>query len=317
MKMVENAYIREEIKNGGGRMRMFEDAAAEFLAHMKSLGRSPGTLEHHRFSIGRFFRFLDGRGISLSDADVRTIEERRISLLESGLSESTVDIHMRCVRAFYAFLEGRGLLFDNPFRKITMHRPRNKNMDVLTETEMRRLLSTCTRIRWSAFRNRAIVETLYSTGMRKGELLGLRIRDVDLSAGTARLFGKGSKERMVPLGRIAAEYIGLYLRRTRPELAARGSGDCDSLWLSHGGKRLNGPALMVLVRILGKKAGIEKLVNCHMLRRTCATHMLANGAHPFAISELLGHACLKTLSRYLRISIPELKKAHSRSRVGQ
>lgn len=122
---------------------------------------------------------------------------------------------------------------------------------------------------------------------------------------------------MVPIGKIAAEYIGLYLRRTRPELVPGENGDCDSLWLAHNGRKLKSQALVALLRTLAKKAELRKPVSCHTLRRTCATHMLQNGAHPVVIAELLGHSGLKTLSHYLKISITDLKKEHSRSRPGQ
>ncbi len=318
--MSENAYVRGKTKNGGSRIRSVENETVEFLSHLKSVGQSPQTIEIRKSAVERFSSFLESSGKNFSDADCRTLDGYRASLIDAGLSEATVDLHMRSLKKFFGFLEGHNLVFDNPFQKIVIHRPKHRNMGTVPESDMRKLLSTTSRIRWSALRNRAMFETLYATGMRRGEFLNLKIHDVDLSKDIVRVFGKGKKERLLPLGRHAAEYIGLYLRHTRPALAAKGvkgAEDCDSLWLDCYGKRLDWNNLSVLLRAHAKKAGVSVPVSCHTIRRTCATHMLRNGAHPAVIAELLGHSGLDTLSHYLRISITDLKREHSRSRPGR
>lgn len=320
--MSENAYISGKIKNGGDRKCIFKNMAGEFLSHLESVGQSPKTVTLRKYAVEKFSSFLAASGKNFSDVDCRTLEEYRASLVDAELTEGTVDANMRGLKKFFGFLEGRNFIFDNPFRKLVMHRPKFHNMGTVSESDMRKLLSASAEssAKWSAFRNRAMFETLYATGMRKNEFLNLKIHDVDLSKNIVRVFGKGKKERLLPLGRHAAEYIGLYLRHTRPALAAKGESgaeDCDSLWLDCYGKRFGGNSLQTLLKVHAEKAGVSVPVSCHTIRRTCATHMLRNGAHPAVIADLLGHSGFRALSHYLRISITDLKRGHSRSRPGR
>lgn len=326
--MQKNAYMRGGMKNGVSRIRGAGSAVGEFLSHLESAGQSPDTVRSRKYAVEKFSSFLAASGKSFPDADCRTLEGYRASLADGELSEGTVDANMRGLKKFFGFLEGRNLVFDNPFRKIVMHRPKHRSMGTVSESDMGKLLAAASSAAgWGSFRNRAILETLYATGMRCGELLSLKIHDVDLSKNMVRVCGKGKKERMLPLGRHAAGHIGLYLRHTRPALARAGAGhdgagqggagNCDDLWLNIHGEKLDRNSLSLLLRFYRGRAGVSAPVNCHTLRRTCATHMLRNGAHPAVIAELLGHSGLGTLGHYLKISIADLKKEHSRSRPGR
>jgi integrase/recombinase XerD len=164
-------------------------------------------------------------------------------------------------------------------------------------------------------RDRAFIEVAYSTGARRAELTGLTIHDLNLDAGLLRLMGKGRKERMVPLGRQAVQWLHTYLSDIRPRLA-RGRLDEDWLWLGQEGKPIQAAGLRMMLRVHSIRAGL-KPVSVHALRRACVTHMLRNGAHPVQIQTLLGHADLTSLSQYLRLTIRDIRKMHAASKVGR
>jgi len=164
-------------------------------------------------------------------------------------------------------------------------------------------------------RDRAILETMYSAGIRRQETLDLKVDSVDLERGVARVLGKGQRERMAPLGPAAVEWLGRYLAQARPRLAGAASG--DALWLGKNGKPLSGAGLQDMLRAYRKAPNIVTLIGLHSIRRACATHMLRRGASPVTIQMLLGHADMKHLSQYLRLTISDLQRAHAASRVGQ
>jgi integrase/recombinase XerD len=164
-------------------------------------------------------------------------------------------------------------------------------------------------------RDRAILETAYSTAVRRSELMGMNLGDLDLENGTIRVMGKGQRERMVPLGKQAVLWIRRYLDEVRPN---GGDGSGVALWLGPRGTRLTAAAVQMALRMLWlKSGGTQKPIGLHCLRRACATHMLRNGAHPVEIQMLLGHSCLNHLRQYLQVSITDLQAAHAGSKPGQ
>jgi integrase/recombinase XerD len=172
---------------------------------------------------------------------------------------------------------------------------------------MKRLLEAPDVSRVNGVRDRAILEVFYSAALRLSELARLEVRDVDFGRGLVAVrAGKGGKSRMAPLGEEAVGWLRRYLREARP----RWSGRCDTLFLGQTGLPLSPHWLQVKIRRLGQKAGIDKPVTAHTLRRTCATHLLASGASPWAVKELLGHADLSTLGRYVSLSLHDLRKVH-------
>jgi integrase/recombinase XerD len=156
---------------------------------------------------------------------------------------------------------------------------------------------------------------MYSAGIRRQETLDLKVGSVDLERGVVRVMGKGQRERMAPLGPAAVEWLVRYLAEARPALAETSSG--VALWLGKNGKPLSGAGLQDMLRAYRKVPDIVTLIGLHSIRRACATHMLRRGASPVTIQMLLGHADMKHLSQYLRLTISDLQCAHAASRVGQ
>jgi len=282
---------------------------------LKARKLSPSTLNSHRTALAKLSVYLRTTGLELGTAQRRDLERFRADLLQQGYSLHLVYSTTRIVITFYAFLEESGQVFENPASGLANASPRPRLGTVLSEKEVHRLLAVPDLTRPTGLRDRAILETLYSTGMRLGECAGMRLHDVKLSAQQVRVFGKGKKERLLPLGVQAAKYLELYLQEARPVLLPKFRAAPDAFWMSQLQTRMRPGAFQSRMVALGKEAGID--VDVHTLRRTCATHLLRGGAHPLAVSQLLGHASLKTLAHYLHTTIGDLQQAHAKSKPGK
>jgi integrase/recombinase XerD len=215
------------------------------------------------------------------------------------------------LRTFFRYLKKAGRLLGNPALELensrkTRRLPRN----ILSVPEVARLLAIVPRHSPSGIRDLAVLEVLYSTGVRRTELLGLNLPDLRLSESMLYVMGKGSKERVVPLGKAATEALQRYLAESRPVLK---KGDHQALFVSasHGG-RLSVDEIMPVIRDYAKQARIKKKVNLHLFRHTCATHLLRGGADLRCIQTLLGHSELSTTAIYTRVDLTDLKRTLKR-----
>lgn len=291
-----------------------------FMGELQKKNYAESSVRSYGEGLYRFCLFLEREGGErFQDVDVGLIEKYRLRMFEENMADSTVDHYLRAVRALIEHLEKTGAIFENPFLHIEMHRPERKLLQVLSESEVKRLLAAPDCATPVGLRDRAMMEVLYGTGIRRFELLKLTVFDVDTDAQTLRVVGKWRKERVLPIGKHAAKYVGLYLKNARPKLINRADPDAQWLFLSvlkeAKGRHRPNPDNHFFSRYL-EKAGISKPVSCHTLRRSCATHMLSNGAHPLMVAEMLGHSSLMNLGQYLQVSITELVKSHGQSKVG-
>ena len=222
---------------------------------------------------------------------------------------------MRAVRTFFKYLHEKQRIFLNPADGLIVGTPDRMLQRVPTEDEVRKLLSQPDTAKPEGIRNRAILEVAYSAGLRRNELAAMRLEDVSPDVTSLRVHGKGGKERVVPLGRRAGIWLRKYLKEVRPVLLS--GNDTDALWLKRPGRPLGDEGIAMMARHCTASAGIKPPLTLHSLRRACATHMLQNGAHPIQIQMLLGHASMYHLSQYLKLTIAELKDAHSKSNPGQ
>jgi integrase/recombinase XerD len=223
----------------------------------------------------------------------------------------TVNTHLLAVRRFLDFLSKEGVVSPAlPASLEYVKAPETLPRDIPTDAEVRRMLVTCDTMRTTGFRDRAILELLYSTAMRRQELMDLKVPDVDLSQGYVRIErGKGGKGRVVPLGRVAGDWVRRYLLAIRPELV-RGKPDPGWLFVTKAGGKLDGEAVRQTVLKAARAAGIEKKVSPHALRRACATEMIRRSANPWHVKELLGHEDFRSLDVYAKLTILDLKAAH-------
>ena len=288
----------------------------EYLAAV-SPRLSPSSLKIVGGALKDLLSFLAGRPRErLADVTAADLEAWRLALVERRFAPSSLEIYLRTVRQFFRWLEETQRLFVNPAAGLVIPKPPRRLMPVPSEAEVRRLLAQPDIGTALGQRDRALLETAYSTGARREELARLSIFDVNLEAKTIRVLGKGSKERVLPLGRAAAMWLGKYLRGARVRLL-RGDLDQAALWVDRDGGKLEYAAMQQLVRHHADAAKVRTRISMHSLRRACATHMLRRGAHPLQLQMLLGHATTKTLSQYLRATITELRKTHARSKVGK
>ena len=262
-------------------------------------------------------RFLDATQVErIQDVSLEHLHAFRLDLLNHGFASSSIELYTRSVRQFFNWLEDTGHLFANPAQGFIIPKSERTLLPVPSVRDIRKLLAQPNTSQPTGLRDRAMMETAYSTGARAGELTGLTIFHPDIQQGRLRILGKGRKERVVPLGKHACYWLKNYLLHGRPKLL----GECvdnEALWIGLNGEKLNAPGYRVRMRYHSQNGGIDPTVTPHGLRRACATHMLQNGAHPIQLQLLLGHTNLQTLSQYLRVSITEMKKTHTQSKPGR
>jgi len=288
-----------------------------WLTWLESRGYSPATITVRKESLRRFTEFCDSIGKGrCQDITAKDIEQWRLRMFEAGNTTATVEQRLRSVRLLFKWLDERGLLFENPTHGLTLHRTPSKLPVVPTVGEVFRLLAGIDTSIPVGIRDRAIIETVYGGGLRLGEVTALTADDFDWDSGLLLVNGKGSKQRSVPVGKRAVRWVRHYLTDARPALLGR-KDDPGCLWMSTRGETLSSQGISVRIRHWIRLAGLPKKYTPHALRRAAASHMLDNGASPFAIKEFLGHADMKHLSQYLRVTITELKQMHQASRIGE
>jgi len=285
------------------------ESPAAFLRYLAAeKNASPHTLKSYGNDLRQFEAFLAEARLSPSQITAREVRGFLVALHARGLDPSSVARKLAAVRSWLRFLVRRGALERNPAREIRGPRLPKKLVSFLDVDEAKALVESQTAGRVA--RNTAILELLYASGLRVAELIGLDLEDVDESARTVRVLGKGRKERIVPYGAAAARGLTTWL-------AERG---CEAGALFRGGRgaRLNPREVYELVRAAARAAGITRRVGPHTLRHTFATHLLGNGADLRAIQELLGHSRLSTTQRYTHVGADHLLKvydaAHPRAR---
>jgi len=293
-----------------------DDAAARrfmvepFLDHLRfERSLADNTLEAYRHDIVRMAAHARKLGRA-TPADVTTADLRGLllDLKEMGLAPSSLARNLSSIRTYYRFLIGEGELQGDPSDRISMPKQWRRLPDALSVPEMEALLEAPDLLHPLAWRDRAMFEFAYATGVRVSELIGVRIRDLHLDEQFASVFGKGSKERLVPVGRRAVGTLGIYLRETRPALD-RGKGE-GRVFLNARGAPLTRMGVWKILREHVKTAGIEKRVTPHTLRHTFATHLLEGGADLLAVQEMLGHADIATTQIYTHVDRNYLAQEH-------
>lgn len=292
--------------------------AEQYLGELKARKYSPQSIKKRRDNLRKFLLYLEGVGIErLQDVSLQTFEAFRLCLVDHEYSGPVIESDQRAVKLFFEFLETRGDIFENPALYMKIRKAPVNLGTVMSEREVNKLLSMPdTSTPWG-LRDRAILEVLYSTGIRRGECHALSLHDVDLDRATIRVQGKNRKQRLLPIGKQAVKFLRLYIRDARPRLLPKIAAAPDALWLDRCRKRMGQNPIRHMVHTMAEAAGIKKTIDAHCMRRTCATHLLRNGAHPVVVAELLGHADLTSLAHYLRTTITDLKAAHGKSKPGR
>jgi integrase/recombinase XerD len=301
--------------------RPFEHHVLDFLGYLEfERGLSRNTLEAYRSDLLQLGGYLERAGIDVLDAQHEHLAGF-LSELAGGAEErapvapATLQRKAACLRSFYRHLRREGLLEADPTADLRAPRKSQKLPEVLNRAEVQKLLSTPRGTDPSALRDRALLETMYACGLRASEAISLSTADVDLTAGVLRARGKGSKERLVPIGREAVQAIRAYLQRGRPALV--GLRDEPHLFVNHRGAGLTRQGLYKIVQRHAHAAGLGDRMSPHTLRHTFATHLLAGGCDLRSVQEMLGHADVATTQIYTHVSAEKLKdvyfQAHPRA----
>lgn len=274
-------------------------------------GLRPGTLAAYRADIRRFASYLADRGIAdPATVDHRVLHGYQLRMRSEGLAPTTIRRAQSALRAYFGFLAAEGIVQTDPTDR--MDRPvTGKTLpEFLTQDEAARVVEAVDPDSPAFWRDRAVLELLYATGMRVSELTRLSLGDVDLEAGNCLVFGKGGKERIVPVGTVALAVVRRYLASVRPEMdrgRARGA-----FFLNQRGGRLSRMSIWTIVTRAAARAGIDRAISPHTLRHSCATHLLEGGADLAAVQELLGHADISTTQIYTHLDREYLRETHRR-----
>ena len=283
-------------------------------------GRAQNTISGYRRDLGRYETFLATRGMTVLNCSETDVESFLQGLQREGQSPASTARRLAAVRMCHGFLFGEGLRNDNPTSMIEGVRVPAGVPKPLLLHEVESMLASATGEDSLSLRDRALLEMLYATGARISEACDLNLEDVDMANRIVRLFGKGAKERVVPFGRLAHDHLRAYLDSARPLLTPDSwvrTSDRDSVFLTNRGRRLNRQKAWSIVRDAGQKAGISRELSPHVLRHSCATHMLEHGADLRIVQEMLGHATISTTQIYTKVSQERLwnvyRQAHPRA----
>jgi integrase/recombinase XerD len=288
-----------------------EGLILDFLAYLElERGLSRNTLEAYRSDLLQFGAFLERRGLNVMEARHGDLAAflSELAAAPAPVSAATLGRKVACLRSFYRHLRREGAIEHDPTAELRGPPKSQRLPKVLSRDEVARLLNGPKGTDPRALRDRALLEVMYACGLRASEAIGLELSDIDLDEGVVRARGKGSKERLVPIGRQAVAALRAYCRRGRPFLLA---ARVDSrLFLNHRGSGLTRQGLYKIVQGYARGAGLEEKMSPHTLRHTFATHLLAGGCDLRSLQEMLGHADLATTQVYTHLSAERLKDAY-------
>jgi len=294
----------------------FEALVLDFLAYLEfERGLSRNTLVAYRTDLLQFGEFLAERRVGAIEASSADVAEFTAELASGNgrppCSAATIHRKVACLRSFYKHLRREDLVSEDPTAALTAPRRGKKLPHVLSHGEVKRLLESPRGSEPAALRDRALLELMYACGLRASEATGLEIGDVDVQRGFVRAIGKGSKERIVPLGSQAGTAVMHYLRSGRPKLV--GSGTERKLFVNQRGGGLTRQGLYKIIRGHARAVGLDGRMSPHTLRHTFATHLLSGGCDLRSVQEMLGHADISTTQMYTHLSGEEIKSVYFKS----
>jgi len=292
----------------------FEELLLDFLAYMEfERGLSRNTLAAYRTDLLQFGAFLSGRGESATEATGADVADFMAGLATAteerpACSASTLNRKTACLRSFYRHLRRAELVDVDPTAEIRPPRKSRTLPKVLSYAEVKKLLESVSGAEPPDLRDRAILEVMYGCGLRASEAIGLEVGSVDLKRGFVRAYGKGSKERIVPLGREANAAVTRWLRSGRGEMA--GGKDVRALFLNQRGGALSRQGLYKVIQGRAKAVGLGDRMSPHTLRHSFATHLLSGGCDLRSVQEMLGHADVSTTQIYTHLSADRIKEVY-------
>ena len=283
----------------------------EYLAHIKlEKNLSQNTVSSYKIDINAFISFLKDSGIDdPSDISSDHIGSFFKTLKELGLLGSSSARYFSSLKGFFLYLLKNKYIVKNPIEKITAPRISKKLPGVLDVSEVEKILSAPDANDKLGLRDKAMLELFYACGTRVSELINIKVNDLFFEDEIIRVFGKGSKERLIPVGSSAVKWVGEYLKKSRPVLMKKSKSE-NNLFLNSRGSKLSRMGVWKIIDRYVKQAGIEKDVHPHTFRHSFATHLLEGGADLRAVQEMLGHADISTTQIYTHIDRDYIKQVH-------
>lgn len=270
-------------------------------------GLADNTLSAYRTDVRHFAVWLDACGGDLTQASRRDVLAYMADCVD--VPSRTLARRLSSLRRLFQYLLREGRVASDPCAEIQTPRLGRSLPKSLSERDVERLLLAADTSRHLGLRDRAMLETLYATGLRVSELVGLLVAQVNLNQGVVRVLGKGNKERVVPLGEEAGEWLQRYLDRARPALAKRKHS--DAVFLTSRAQPMTRQAFWYLIKRYAKRAGIDKPLSPHTLRHAFATHLLNHGADLRVVQMLLGHSDISTTQIYTHVARERLRQLHA------
>lgn len=306
MTSSERATTSAELKASQDTFRTHVSEFCTYIGAVKNL--SVNTQRAYEIDLDAYCSWVEREGIDPMHVEHREIRSWLAELAQAGYANTTINRHLSAVRTLYRWLVGRGITSEDAAAAVASPKLAKRLPKTMSDAEVQKLLECCSTDA-AGVRDRAMVELLYASGARISELSGINIADIDFSQHQVRLFGKGSKERLVPLYSQACAAVKNYLQGARRELAQNSKEPTDALFLSVRGRRMSATALRRRFERLVKLSPIDSGLTPHAMRHTFATELLDGGADLRSVQELLGHESLSTTQIYTHLSVERLKSA--------
>lgn len=284
-----------------------------FIYHLSvERGLAANTLVSYRTDLKAYIAFCRKYGlVTMEQAGKDAIMSYLFQLQLDGRSPATISRHLAAIKSYYRFALNEGVVGEDPSQELESPKPPQRLPRVLSMEEVDLLLSQPHIGEPAGLRDKAMLELLYATGLRVSELVSLDLTNLNLENGFIRCFGKGSKERVIPLGDVAARFLREYLGRGRRKLEK--SGKVSALFVNHRGQRLTRQGFWKIIKKYALKAKINTVITPHTLRHSFATHLLENGADIRSVQEMLGHTDISTTQIYTHLTKKRVREIYNRS----
>lgn len=289
---------------------MIKDQIEEFLNYLAvERGLAQNTLLAYRRDLLKYAEYLKGRKVQeASQVTRKLVTDFMYAQKERNLSTNSICRALAAIKTFHRFLVRERMTDEDPTNLVETPKLWKRVPEVLSSHEIEAIITAAQGRGWQAVRDNAILELFYASGMRVSELSDLRVENIDLDVGYVRCLGKGSKERIIPIGRRAKKAIDRYCHKVRVKLAK--GQEPAHLFLSRLGKKISRQSIWKIIKLYARKANVKKDIKPHTLRHTFATHLLENGADLRSVQEMLGHADISTTQIYTHVDRERLKAVH-------
>ena len=288
-------------------MKEFIDEFMNYISVERGLAKN--TLLAYRRDLTKYIDYLSQKGVKTSPHVSREhVSDFMFDLKKHDMSAVTICRNLAAVKMFHRFLVRENLAKEDPTTLVDTPKLWKRIPSVLTQKEIESMIAAASGKKAQQVRDQAILEIFYASGLRVSELADLKTTSINYEVGFVRAVGKGSKERIIPLGKKAREAVQRYLLRARPQLLKNQTNDV--LFLSRLGKKISRQSLWAVIKFYARKANIKKTIKPHTLRHTFATHLLEHGADLRSVQEMLGHADISTTQIYTHVDKERLKSVH-------